>query len=163
MIARSELVTPTPDVTPDLHGKTKNQAEILAVTVPVAAEPPLVLVVEDEEIVGHLLVFLLTREGFKVEWKKNGRDADHFIHHNNAPTLVLLDINLPDIDGYGLLSLIRARASWQQTPVIMLTAMSEASDVARAVALGADNYLLKPFHPEELIRRVYKLCRVQWS
>ena len=161
MITQPELVAPTPDVTPDLHGESKNQAEILAATVPVEAQPPLVLVIEDEETVGHLIVFMLKREGFKVEWKKNGRDADRFIHHSDAPTLVLLDINLPDIDGYGLLGLIRARPSWQQTPVIMLTAMSEAKDVAKAVARGADDYLLKPFHPAELIKRVHKLCRWQ--
>ena len=106
-------MAPTPDAERDLHDENKNHAEILAVTVPTKAEPPLVLVIEDEETVGHLIVFMLEREGFKVEWKKNGKDADHFIHHNDAPTLVLLDINLPDIDGYGLLGLIRARTSWQ--------------------------------------------------
>ena len=113
MITQSELMAPTPDAERDLHDENKNHAEILAVTVPTKAEPPLVLVIEDEETVGHLIVFMLEREGFKVEWKKNGKDADHFIHHNDAPTLVLLDINLPDIDGYGLLGLIRARTSWQ--------------------------------------------------
>ena len=119
---------------------------------------PLVLVIEDEETVGHLIVFILKREGFKVEWKKNGKDADHFIYCNDAPALVLLDINLPDTDGYELLGVIRARPSWQQTPVLMLTAMSQASDVTKAVASGADDYLLKPFHPAELIKRVHKLC-----
>ena len=163
MIVQPEFMAPTPDVTHDLHGESENQAEILAVTAPAKAKPPLVLVVEDEEAIGHLIVFMLKREGFKVEWKKNGNDADHFIHYNDAPTLVLLDINLPDIDGYGLLGLIRARISWQQTPVIMLTAMSQANDVAKAVASGADDYLLKPFLPAELIKRVHKLCSRQCS
>lgn len=160
MNAKPELVSSTPEAPPDSESDTENPADTSATMAPIKAEPLIALVVEDEEIIGSLLVFILERQGFKVEWKKNGRNADRFIHHNEAPTIVLLDIDLPDIDGYGLLGLIRARPSWRQTPVIMLTAMSEAKDVAKAVSCGADDYLLKPFNPADLIKRVHKLCRL---
>jgi DNA-binding response OmpR family regulator len=130
------------------------EAEILGP--PVA---PVAFVVEDDESIGYLLAFILEREGFKVEWKTNGKDADRFILRNEAPRIVLLDVNLPDIDGYGLLRIIRAHPAWQLVPVLMLTALSQPRDVAKAISDGADDYLLKPFHPAELAKRVHKLCR----
>lgn len=139
-------------------GGTEKPADRLAVSALTApADPPLALIIEDEQTVGYLLVFILEREGFKVEWKKNGRDADHFIHCGETPQIVLLDISLPDIDGYGLLDRIRDRPSWQHVPVLMLTSMSETKYVVKAVARGANDYLLKPFHPTELLKRVHKL------
>ena len=138
-------------------GAEKPADGLAAAALTAQADPPLALVVEDEETTGYLLVFILEREGFKVEWKKNGRDADRFIHRSEAPHIVLLDISLPDMDGYGLLGLIRARPAWQHVPVLMLTSLSEAKYVAKAVARGANDYLLKPFHPAELVKRVHKL------
>jgi DNA-binding response OmpR family regulator len=122
------------------------------------APPPRALVVEDDESISHLLVFILQGEGFKVDFKPDGKEADRYIHSQAPPNIVVLDINLPDIDGFGLLRLIRARPAWELTPILMLTSMSHADDVARAVAAGANDYLLKPFHPAELVRRVNKLC-----
>ena len=120
--------------------------------------PPVAFVVEDDELIGQLLVFILEREGFKVEWKTNGKDADRFILRNEAPKIVLLDVNLPDIDGYGLLRIIRALPSWRFVPVLMLTASSQPKDVTKAIFDGANDYLLKPFHPAELVKRVHTLC-----
>lgn len=150
--------SPADDAQSGLASGAEKPATRLAASALIApADSPLALVVEDEQTVGYLLVFILEREGFKVEWKKNGRDADRFIHCNEAPQIVLLDITLPDIDGYGLLGRIRARPSWQHAPVLMLTSMSEAKYVAEAVARGANDYMLKPFHPTELVKRVHKL------
>lgn len=135
--------------------KPADSSAASALTAPV--DLPLALIIEDEETVGYLLAFILEREGFKVEWKKNGRDADHFIHCGETPHIVLLDISLPDIDGYGLLDRIRDRLAWEHVPVLMLTSMSEAKYVVKAMACGANDYLLKPFHPAELLKRVHKL------
>ena len=117
-----------------------------------------VFVVEDDPSIRQLLAFILESEDFEVCWESNGKSADNYISCHAPPKIVVLDISLPEMDGYGLLQRIRSHKRWKYTPVLMLTALSQAKDVNKAVESGANDYLLKPFHPEELIKRVRKLC-----
>jgi DNA-binding response OmpR family regulator len=113
-----------------------------------------VLVAEDDEPISQLLRFMLERARYTVHVAHDGREAKEFIE-NNAPTdLVLLDVMLPFFDGFALVGLVRAQPAWKATPIIMLTAKTQEQDIVRALQAGANDYILKPFQPAELLARV---------
>ncbi|MDB5857739.1 MAG: putative response regulator, CheY [Ramlibacter sp.] len=115
---------------------------------------PAALVVEDDEHIGHLLKFMLERAGYAVTLATDGRAAQAHIESQPAPAVALLDVMLPFMDGLGLLALLRKQAGWESVPVIMLTAKAQERDIARALAAGANDYIVKPFKPEELLARL---------
>lgn len=117
------------------------------------------LVVEDDEHIGLLLKFMLERAGYQVTLCLDGRAAQAHIAANAAPAIVLLDVMLPFLDGYELLALVRAQAGWEQVPVIMLTAKTQERDMARALEAGANDYIVKPFQPHELLERLQRLVQ----
>lgn len=118
------------------------------------------LVVEDDDQIAYLLRFILEREGFRVEFASDGRAAVALIESLAPPSLAMLDVMLPHVDGYQLLDMIRARADWQAVPVLMLTAKSQEKDIVRALDSGASDYLVKPFKPDELRARIKRMVRV---
>lgn len=123
------------------------------------AQSGVVLVVEDDDQIAYLLRFILEREGFRVEFAGDGRAAAALVERIAPPTLVMLDVMLPHVDGYQLLGMIRARADWQDVPVLMLTAKSQEKDIVRALDTGASDYLVKPFKPDELRARIKRMVK----
>jgi DNA-binding response OmpR family regulator len=120
--------------------------------------PSSVLVVEDDEHISHLLQFMLKRDGFVVHLARDGREAKDFIEKNSPPDVVLLDVMLPYFDGFALVTILRAQPAWKATPVIMLTAKTQERDIVRALEAGANDYILKPFQPAELLARVKRFA-----
>ncbi|MHB8667388.1 MAG: response regulator transcription factor [Burkholderiales bacterium] len=118
-----------------------------------------VLVVEDNDEISYLIQFLLEREGHGVELARDGREAEQKIAAMAPPGLVMLDVMLPYIDGFQLLSQIRRRKGWERIPVLMLTAKSQERDIVRALEAGANDYVVKPFQPNELLARVRRLTK----
>ena len=112
------------------------------------------LVVEDDADIGHLLRFILEREGFAVTTLRDGRLALARVAEGGPPDLVLLDIMLPYANGHDVLAAIRAAPGWHAVPVIMLTAKSHEADIVRALDAGASDYIVKPFQPPELKARI---------
>ncbi|HSW30274.1 MAG TPA: response regulator [Longimicrobiales bacterium] len=127
-----------------------------------AAEPepaaPLVLVAEDDDITAKILVHRLTKDGFEVVRFDNGNDA-YRSALARTPALVVLDVRMPGMDGYELLERLRKTPSYAAVPIMMLTGMGSETDVVRGFELGADDYLLKPFSPVELLARIRRLLR----
>jgi DNA-binding response OmpR family regulator len=119
---------------------------------------PVVLVAEDDEQIGFLLQFLLNREGYRVVLARDGYEVQRLIKEIPAPKLVILDIMMPYADGFELLAQIRAKPDWSSIPVIMLTARSQEKDIVRAFDMGATDYVVKPFLPEELKARIRRLA-----
>ena len=113
-----------------------------------------VLVVEDDEFTSKLLQFLLEREQYEVILAGDGQAALAYIGAHAPTSIVLMDVMLPYLDGFELLHQLRQHPAWRRTRVIMLSAKSEGSDIARALDAGADDYLCKPFKPEELFARI---------
>lgn len=113
-----------------------------------------VLVVEDEEHIAQILEFMLKREGFEVVLATDGRRAREWMGENPPPHLVLLDIMLPYADGFEIIGELRRLPGWERVPVIMLTAKSQERDIVRALDAGANDYVLKPFNPAELMARL---------
>jgi DNA-binding response OmpR family regulator len=117
----------------------------------------LALVVEDDDQIAYLLRYILEREGFAVQLARDGRSAQRQIGNLAPPDLVMLDVMLPDVDGFQLLALIRQQSDWKNVPVLMLTAKSQEKDVARARDAGANDYIFKPFKPDDLRARIRQL------
>lgn len=102
---------------------------------------------------------MLQREKYTVHLARDGREAKDFIEHNPPPTVVLLDVMLPFFDGFSLVALLREQPAWTHTPVIMLTAKTQEQDIVRALNAGANDYILKPFQPVELLARVKRFAQ----
>jgi len=117
------------------------------------------LIVEDDVHMAYLLGYLAEREHFQVETIADGRQAVQRINAGPAVDLVLLDIMLPYADGFELLACLRANPAWQGVPVIILTSKTREHDAVRALDLGADDFLTKPFSPSELVARIRRRLR----
>jgi DNA-binding response OmpR family regulator len=112
-----------------------------------------VLVVDDEPNIVMSLRFLMEREGLEVEVAPTGEAALQALERAPAD-LVLLDVMMPEIDGFEVCQRIRAHPAWAQTPIIMLTAKGRDVERDKGRALGADDYITKPFSTRELVARI---------
>jgi DNA-binding response OmpR family regulator len=117
-----------------------------------------VLVVEDDPDIAQLVAHYLEKAGFSAELLANGRDALAAIG-SRPPDVLVLDLMLPQVDGLEICRVVRANASTAAIPIIMLTARAEESDRIVGLEIGADDYLGKPFSPNELVARVRALVR----
>jgi CheY-like chemotaxis protein len=116
---------------------------------------PKVLVVEDEPENQLAIQVILTVEGFEVVSVEDGRLALRMAKEQR-PDLILLDVMMPEINGFEVLAQLRHDEEMKSIPVIMLTALAQRSDVAKAVEAGVDDYVAKPFEPDDLIERIRK-------
>jgi len=112
-----------------------------------------VLVVDDDPGIVALVSYKLGRSGFEVDSVGDGQAAVDFVA-TQTPDLMMLDIMMPGLSGLEVLERLRASETTAKLPVIMLTAMAQESDVERGFELGADDYIIKPFSPRELLGRV---------
>ena len=118
-----------------------------------------VLVIEDNPEIAYLLKFMLTREGFSVVHAADGQRARELIDEIEPPALVVSDIMLPFIDGYQLIAQMRGKPEWRDVPIIMLTSKSQERDITRALEAGANDYVVKPFRPKELVARLRRFLK----
>jgi DNA-binding response OmpR family regulator len=118
-------------------------------------KPPLFLV-EDEEDTANLVKLIMEEQGYQVVRAADGREAQEMIVLMPPPSLILLDIQLPHVDGVNVLRTIRATPDWQNVSVVMLTADANEQDVRLALALGAKDYILKPFKRDVLVARLQR-------
>lgn len=115
-----------------------------------------VLVVDDEPNIVMSLEFLMKRSGFEVDVARNGHEALAALE-GTPPDLLLLDVMMPELDGYAVCERIRARPEWNGTKVVMLTARGRDSERERGLSLGADAYVTKPFSTRELVEKVKQM------
>lgn len=120
-----------------------------------AATAALVLIAEDEPEIVEILQGYLQRHGLRTQHAADGQQALD-LHQRCKPDLILLDVQMPKLDGWQVLNQIRARG---ETPVIMLTALDQDLDKVMGLRLGADDYVVKPFNPAEVVARVQAVLR----
>jgi diguanylate cyclase (GGDEF)-like protein len=118
--------------------------------------PPRVLLVEDDRVTATLVHHRLVREGFEVMDFLNGEDAYEWAVDSSFD-LAILDVKVPGMDGFEVLERLRAIPRFESTPIVMLTGLGGEADVIRGLELGANDYMLKPFSPTELLARVRRL------
>lgn len=119
---------------------------------------PLILIVEDEAPITEILLYNLASAGFRTAHAADGAQALETMGREN-PDLVILDWMLPKLSGIEVCRAIRRTPEWMRLPVIMLTAKGEEGDRVRGLNAGADDYVVKPFSPAELIARIRAVLR----
>lgn len=117
---------------------------------------PSILLVEDDEVTAYMLEYLLQREGYIVTNVPDGKQALEKINNNPPFSLALLDIMVPYVSGFELISHIRSLQEWDKTAVIMISGKSQEKDIIKALDAGATDYIVKPFQPGEVLARIRK-------
>lgn len=115
-----------------------------------------VLVVDDEPNILLSLEFLIKKAGFQVRTAKDGEEALEALAAER-PDLVLLDVMMPRKDGYEVCQTIRQNPDWQDMKIIMLTAKGREVEKEKGLALGADDYITKPFSTQEVVAKVREI------
>lgn len=114
------------------------------------------MVVEDEPENRLFIGLLLRTEGFDVQEAEDGPTALTMLERDTPPELILLDVMMPGLNGWQVFERLREDPRWRKIPVVMLTALAQRSDVERAVELGVDGYVTKPFEPADLLHTIEK-------
>jgi DNA-binding response OmpR family regulator len=120
-------------------------------------DKPFILVADDDELLQTILEHKLKRAGYEVLCVSNGREAMSALERRR-PAALVLDAMMPIMDGFEVLRRIRADRSSYTLPVIMLSALKGESDIVDALQIGASDYLVKPFIPDELIIRLSRMA-----
>jgi len=119
----------------------------------------LILVVDDNREMAEGLEFSLEMEGFRVALAWDGELAIEFLEREQ-PDLILADIKMPRMDGYALLHVVKQNAEWRDIPFVFVTATADWREAVMAKSIGADEYIVKPFELEDLIKVVKRLTKV---
>ena len=117
-----------------------------------------ILIVEDERDIADLLRYNLQEAGFKTDYVRNGADALQRAVEK-TPDLILLDLMLPEVDGMIVCRLLKNDPRTKNIPIVMVTAKTEEKDRVAGLELGADDYIIKPFSPREVVLRVSAVLR----
>ena len=125
---------------------------------PAAPSGERVLVVDDEPDIVALVAYHLAKAGYRVATASSGTDALESVRRER-PAIVVLDLMLPGMSGYEVVAQLRANDATRDVAVLMLTARREEADRIQGLSLGADDYLTKPFSPQELVLRVGAILR----
>ena len=121
-----------------------------------AGESPTILVAEDDPLSAGILIHRLEKEGFEVLHYPDGAEALEGAVSNQI-SMAILDVKMPGMDGFELLERLRKVPSYYDLPIMMLTSMGREEDISRGFELGADDYMVKPFSPVEVLARVRRL------
>ena len=117
-----------------------------------------IIIIDDEEAMLHLLRIELEAEGFIVFSALDGKAGLDLIE-KNRPDLIILDVMMPDLNGYEILTRLKGNKSTKDIPVMMLTAKGLDGDIQKGLELGVDEYITKPFHAGLLVKRIQMLLR----
>ncbi len=115
-----------------------------------------ILIVDDEPNIVMTLEYTFKKKDFEVYIARDGSEALQILE-SNSPDVVLLDIMMPNVDGYQALKQIRNNSSLKNTKVVFLTAKNKASDIEKGLKLGADKYLVKPFSIKKIVSEINEL------
>jgi DNA-binding response OmpR family regulator len=121
-----------------------------------------VLIADDEPAILMSLEFLMRKNGFEVYIARNGAEALQLLGVH-TPDVVLLDIMMPDIDGYELCEHIRSQEKTRQTKVIFISAKSRKVDIEKGMEVGADLYVTKPFSTRDLLKKIHNLLGTAYA
>jgi len=117
-----------------------------------------ILITEDDETTSYLIGYLLQQEGFEVERFSNGKSALEAAESSSF-SLGILDVQIPEMDGFELLSKLRKLHTFSDVPIVMLSGMGHEHALIKGFELGADDYITKPFSPQELLARIRRLLK----
>lgn len=125
---------------------------------PISQSAKTIAIIDDEPDIVELVSVNLKKSGFKVKEFLEGNSFLEYLK-SNIPSLIILDLMLPDSDGFEICKLLKSNEKYAEIPIIILTAKSEETDKVLGLELGADDYVTKPFSPRELVARVKAILR----
>lgn len=118
-----------------------------------------IFIIDDDVVIRTLLERIMQREGYETVTAVTGKDAVEKAANMVAPSLILSDIMMPFLDGFQLAVELKKLHGWEGVPIVMLTSKGQEQDIVRALDNGADDYLVKPFNPGELLARLRRFLR----
>ncbi|TMK79978.1 MAG: response regulator [Actinobacteria bacterium] len=118
------------------------------------------LIADDDDDILQLLAFRLERAGYEIVQARNGKQALS-LALELLPALAVLDVMMPELDGYEVTRELRTNEATSSMPIILLTARAQTQDAARGLAVGADDYVKKPFDARDLRERIERLLRLR--
>lgn len=116
---------------------------------------PKILVVDDSPTIRKFITIALKVKGYDIVCAGDGMEALELLP-NDKVDLIITDLNMPNVDGYNLIARIRSNENYQNTPIIVMSNLSDAEDIERAIQLGANSYLIKPFDQKNITNEVLK-------
>jgi two-component system response regulator VicR len=116
-----------------------------------------VLIVDDDPSILLSLEFLMVKNGYQVFIARNGSEALEIIK-THVPQIIILDIMMPDVDGYDVCRFIRENDEWGFMKIVFISTKSKKEDIEKGLSLGASRYLIKPFSTRELLKTVQELA-----
>ncbi len=117
-----------------------------------------VLVVDDKSSISDLIVQLL-KPSYEVEPRSNGMEAMAYLQDGYLPDLIISDLEMPQMTGFELIQSVRESGFFSEIPIIILSSRDSSEDRIKCLKLGADDYMMKPFNPEELLIRIEKTLK----
>ncbi|TXT36842.1 MAG: two component transcriptional regulator winged helix family [Comamonadaceae bacterium] len=138
--------------------RRNDEHRVFAITILAMAHKPRILLVEDESGIADTLQYVLATDGFTPVWCSTAEEAIRQFQ-TERPALAVLDVGLPDLNGFELFRRLQALPGGNQVPMVFLTARSDEIDRVVGLELGADDYIAKPFSPRELVARVRTILR----
>jgi chemosensory pili system protein ChpA (sensor histidine kinase/response regulator) len=119
---------------------------------------PTIMVVDDSVTVRKVTSRFLTREGFIVETARDGAEALRMVH-DHAPDLMLVDVEMPRMDGFELLGTLRSSEKFENLPIVLITSRTGEKHKQRGLSLGANNYFGKPYREDQLLEEIKRLLK----
>ncbi len=116
------------------------------------------LILDDDEFMSKLLTQFLGKK-YKIKTLPNGLDGLDWMQQGNIPDLIIADLMMPEIDGFEFIKNVRASGFFKEVPIIVLSSKQKSEDRIKCFKLGADDYLVKPFNPEELALRIETILK----
>lgn len=116
-----------------------------------------ILIVDDSKTMRDMVTYTLSGAGFEVKEAEDGVNALN-VANTAQFDLVITDLNMPNLDGFGLIEKLRASAQYKYVPILMLTTESDTQKKERGKAAGATGWIVKPFNPEKLVQIIHKIC-----
>jgi len=120
-----------------------------------------ILIVEDDQHIRKLLHILIRRDDINIDEAVEGNEALDKLQ-NNTYDLVILDIMMPNVDGFSILKQMRENAATSTLPVIIVTAKTEDKDLMKGYSMGANYYITKPFEPQDLIHSIELILKIKY-
>ena len=118
----------------------------------------LLLAIDDSKSILSILTYIFGSK-FNVVKKTNGKEALDWMHEGNLPDIIITDINMPEMDGFLFLKHLKSSGLFSDVPVIILSSNDNSTEKIKCLRLGADDYMVKPFNPEELDARIDNILK----
>ncbi len=116
-----------------------------------------ILLIDDSRTIRNLVAFVLKSEGYKISTAEDGLDGIEKLYNIDAVDLIIVDVNMPRMDGFTFIKTVRTQDADKDIPIIVLSTEGQEKDIQKGMSLGANLYMVKPAQPEKMVRNIKML------